>query len=112
MPLLRHIAGTPTATEQRCIRCCDVIGCNVGVFARGPYWPGQEVIDMTEAWTGTDGAQEDCKPVDLLPIEPVVDETFCCCDVTTLTVPPEMRQTWHGNCPYCGKQNEYWAGRS
>ena len=68
MPLLRHIAGVPTATEQRCVRCCEVIqsrgqlrriGASIG---DEPYWPSQEVNGGT--FPG-DGEIEDCKPVDL-----------------------------------------------
>jgi len=56
--LVRHIAGIPTATEQRCVRCCEVV-------AKKPnscWWPG------ATAYSGLGSRPmdvEDCKPVDL-----------------------------------------------
>jgi hypothetical protein len=39
MALIRHIAGIPTATEQRCVRCCEVIAEEGNDL---PCWPGQQ----------------------------------------------------------------------
>ena len=62
--LIRHIAGIPTATEQRCVRCCKVIRMAPGPR---PEWPGSEpfygVLD--------DLAPVDCTPVDLCAIDDV-----------------------------------------
>ena len=44
MALIRHIAGIPTATEQRCVRCCEVIGATDHKLGNGPFWPGGRVI--------------------------------------------------------------------
>lgn len=40
MSLVRHIAGIPTPTEQRCIRCCQVIR-RWGALA---LWPGEPAL--------------------------------------------------------------------
>ncbi len=84
MPLLRHIAGIQTATDQRCIRCCEVIktkrGSSTGEsmpFRAGIcvfMWTGENAGPAEQAFYG-DGPQydrwdaEDCKPVDLSPRE-------------------------------------------
>ena len=80
--LIRHIAGIPTATKQRCVRCCKVIRrTTVGTF---PLWPGFLVVmlDRYDAKPQYDTpAAVDCTPVDLcarVPIEapiPLYDET-------------------------------------
>lgn len=37
--IIRHIAGIPTPTEQRCVRCCEVISkSKEDAFCR---WPGE-----------------------------------------------------------------------
>ena len=42
--LVRHVAGIPTATEQRCVRCCDLLFTSKNrVF---PFWPGEIIADM------------------------------------------------------------------
>lgn len=65
MPLIRHIAGVPTATEQRCVRCCEVIARN-DFNSTGPSWPG--VTRVAGQITGS-VAFEECGSVDLLPKE-------------------------------------------
>ena len=58
--LVRHVAGVPTATEQRCVRCCEVI--RVAALNRKSEWPGAMVM------TGDDtaiGKPQDCAAVDL-----------------------------------------------
>ncbi len=69
MSLVRHIAGIPTATEQRCIRCCEVIR-NANNFA--PAWPGSNVIDGQPgvhyfASLSTAPSPMDCTPYDDRP---------------------------------------------
>lgn len=86
--LIRHIAGVPTATEQRCVRCCEVLGDNKGT---SPTWPGETTYDLTGECCEACGrtmqphgvgqmfcrecreilpvAMEDCKPVDLNTVE-------------------------------------------
>ena len=69
--LIRHIAGVPSATEQRCVRCCEVIDTRSPESADGDYeydhedrpaWPGSAVLSNPGiGWS----AHEDCKPVDL-----------------------------------------------
>ena len=44
MSLVRHLAGIPTATEQRCIRCCEVIRGRMKYVPVYAYWPGEEVL--------------------------------------------------------------------
>lgn len=61
MPLMRHIAGVPTPTEQRCVRCCEVIA-ELGDPSRYPDWPGQQTLGGPRDWLQP---YEDCKPVDL-----------------------------------------------
>ena len=39
--LVRHVAGFPTATEQRCVRCCEIIRTRESCT---PSWPGIEVV--------------------------------------------------------------------
>ncbi len=61
MSLVRHIAGIPTATEQRCVRCCEVIR-DVPPDYDGivmAWWPGRA------AFTG-EGKRSavDCAPYD------------------------------------------------
>ena len=61
--LIRHIAGVPTATEQRCVRCCELI-----VLAErhsNPIWPGAYLDRAT--LRGKPGGMVDCTPVDLCP---------------------------------------------
>jgi hypothetical protein len=72
--LIQHIAGIPTATEQRCVRCCKVIRryhnytnkpTTVGTF---PLWPGLLVV-MLDRYDAkpqyATPAAVDCTPVDL-----------------------------------------------
>ena len=68
MPLLRHIAGFPTATEQRCVRCCEVI---IEMENDLPCWPGQQFALDTEDpdaywFQNEEGFEEaiDCTPHD------------------------------------------------
>ena len=58
--LVRHIAGVPTATEQRCVRCCEVIASD-DPLAHNPSWPGTVVLRGCRSKK----PPEDCKPVDL-----------------------------------------------
>lgn len=62
--LIRHIAGVPIATEQRCVRCCEVI---LRSMEQDPAWPGSEV---EEIGPGPLETIEDCKAVDLSTREP------------------------------------------
>lgn len=55
---LLHIAGIPTAKEQRCIRCCEVIRIKDNGF---PAWPGAPVSYPPFA-----GEDTPCKAVDLM----------------------------------------------
>lgn len=67
MALIRHIAGIPTASEQRCVRCCEPVNAE----DEGPSWPGAEV------WTGS-GPQStltDCQPHDAKAVGGMNDET-------------------------------------
>jgi hypothetical protein len=82
MPLIRHIAGIPTATEQRCVRCCEVIRVRSAKDFTYPAWPGEDCCgDLSiKNHYCTDGF-EDCKPVDL-------------------------SQREYGVCAYCGKSND------
>ena len=89
--LIRHIAGIPTASEQRCVRCCKVIrryhnymNKSITWWWRFPLWPGLLVVmlDRYDAKPQYDTpAAVDCTPVDLcarVPIEapiPLYDET-------------------------------------
>ncbi len=61
MSLVRHIAGIPTATEQRCVRCCEVIR-DVAEDYQGivmAWWPGRS------AFVGEGkGSSMDCTPYD------------------------------------------------
>lgn len=62
--MILHIAGVPTATEQRCVRCCEVIA----KIPDGPhpFWPGQSVAFEY-------GLSQYCEAVDLsrrdMPVE-------------------------------------------
>ena len=83
--LIRHIAGIPTATEQRCVRCCKVIRryhnymnkpTTVGTF---PLWPGLLVVmlDRYDAKPQYDTpAAVDCTPVDLCARVPIEGELY------------------------------------
>jgi hypothetical protein len=57
-----HIAGVPSATEQRCVRCCEVIATHQqGILNSSfPTWPGKEVIVGP-----CGGAVTECKAVEL-----------------------------------------------
>lgn len=70
MPNISHIAGLPSATEQRCVRCCEVIAKNSGIslVAVFPWWPASEALVGPIG-----GAVEDCKPVDLSESQPHVE---------------------------------------
>ena len=60
--LIRHVAGVPTAHEQRCLRCCEVIATKSDKLTRSafPSWPGAPMV------AGPCGGDvQDCKPVDL-----------------------------------------------
>lgn len=63
---LRHIAGMSTATEQRCIRCCEIIA-RKGASSQGPSWPGAAVIVIGDrVFSGHVAATaDDCEAVDL-----------------------------------------------
>lgn len=63
MPLMRHIAGVPTPTEQRCVRCCEVIATRES--GKLPTWPGDEA--RTGVVMVIKGAliQGECQPVDM-----------------------------------------------
>jgi hypothetical protein len=66
--LVRHIAGIPTATEQRCVRCCEVIIKAPGYC----MFPGNLWLPFT---LGQIKEIIDCTPVDLcarVPIEPPI----------------------------------------
>ncbi len=57
MNAIRHIVGIPTATEQRCVRCCGVIESIIRGAAC--WFPGTVV--STPSSIGADG---DCVQVD------------------------------------------------
>ena len=61
MALIRHIAGVHTATEQRCVRCCDVIH-STARHARA-IWPGEKHIKNHFDLPYEEGAR-DCTPYD------------------------------------------------
>lgn len=67
MPLIRHVAAVPTATEQRCVRCCEVIAQRGNpVFSCDPFWPGVDcVTNDIRTPTPKHYPPQDCKPVDL-----------------------------------------------
>ena len=61
MSLVRHVAGIPTATEQRCVRCCEVIRDMQESYSGivMAWWPGRS------AFTGEGkGSAIDCTPHD------------------------------------------------
>jgi hypothetical protein len=72
MALIRHIAGIPTATEQRCVRCCEVIRDNpedyVGV--RMAWWPGHTAF----TGEGKGSSAVDCTPHDPHAIDDLKEE--------------------------------------
>jgi hypothetical protein len=83
--LVRHIAGIPTTTEQRCVRCCRPLvrikGGGMATNEMHPYFPGQVVA--VDGMIGINSANIDgldCTPVDLCarvaaiqaPIEPTI----------------------------------------
>lgn len=60
MNLIRHVAAIPTATEQRCLRCCEVIkiqGNNM------PQWPTMHIYRGPDPWPSLHEAV-DCTPHD------------------------------------------------
>ena len=61
MALIRHIAGIPTATEQRCVRCCEVISTleHEGACC----WPGSEHLTGLVGFLGNKMIA-DCTPHD------------------------------------------------
>lgn len=42
MAWIKHIMAVPTASEQRCLRCCEVISDRSEGDAC--YWPGRHVV--------------------------------------------------------------------
>ena len=58
--LVRHIAGIPTATEQRCVRCCEVIATKRNGAL---IWPGSIVLPIDNL-TGDHVPEFDCTPHD------------------------------------------------
>lgn len=61
MSLVRHLAGIPTATEQRCIRCCEVI-LSLDQNGRQCLFPGQGT--HTGGLVEMGGDCVDCTPHD------------------------------------------------
>lgn len=72
MSLVRHIAGVPTATEQRCVRCCEVIAEAKGSaqVMPSPFEPGRIIFQHSgcKSYAVPPGffewGSEDCKPYD------------------------------------------------
>ena len=52
-PLIRHIAGIPTSTEQRCIRCQRVIVLAASSESPRTFTRGAEVVMMDDFVMGT-----------------------------------------------------------
>jgi hypothetical protein len=65
--LVRHVAGVPTATEQRCIRCCEVILRCPPAFSVSAFPRGTEVVtENGSAFLDQDREffADDCAPHD------------------------------------------------
>jgi hypothetical protein len=70
MGAIRHIAAIPSDTEQRCLRCCEVI-VKAGRFGGACWFPGSRVVRIGDrSFAATIQVQAtDCKAVDLVPRE-------------------------------------------
>lgn len=65
MNALRHIAAIPSATEQRCIRCCAIIS-RKQQSTIGAAWPGAYVTEIGgKLFSGHAANGADCVGVDL-----------------------------------------------
>ncbi len=73
MALIRHITGIPTETEQRCVRCCEVI-INDGDEKR-PFWPGKAFMQERGVAYAIDKHIDaiDCTPHDPHAVEDLKD---------------------------------------
>ncbi len=61
MPIIRHIAGLPTETEQRCVRCCEVIW-TLDKDGRMCFFPAQNMLSKAPINMRSEAI--DCTPHD------------------------------------------------